>query len=103
MNRTITCTINGKKKDLIVDVRQSLLEVLREQLGLTSVNSAEAAVTRAHRTHNQKSRRALAITLADIGATRLLTDRSDTMVTNQPPGFLTKLAFSDFEKSYYTT
>lgn len=37
MNRTITCTINGKKKELSVDVRQSLLEVLREQLGLTSI------------------------------------------------------------------
>ncbi len=37
MNRTITCTINGKKKELNVDVRQSLLEVLREQLGLISI------------------------------------------------------------------
>ena len=37
MNRTITCTINGKKKELSVDVRQSLLEVLREQLGLISI------------------------------------------------------------------
>ena len=37
MNRTINCTINGQKKTLSVDVRQSLLEVLREQLGLTSV------------------------------------------------------------------
>ena len=37
MNRTIACSINGKEKSLTVDVRQSLLEVLREQLGLTSV------------------------------------------------------------------
>lgn len=37
MNRTITCTINGNKKELNVDVRQSLLEVLREQLGLISI------------------------------------------------------------------
>ncbi len=37
MNRNITCTINGKKKELSVDVRQSLLEVLREQLGLISI------------------------------------------------------------------
>ncbi len=37
MNRTITCTINGKKRSLAIDVRKSLLEVLREQLGLTSV------------------------------------------------------------------
>ncbi len=37
MNRTITCTINGKEKTLAIDVRKSLLEVLREQLGLTSV------------------------------------------------------------------
>ena len=34
MNQTITCTVNGKEKSLSVDVRQSLLEVLREQLGL---------------------------------------------------------------------
>ena len=37
MNRTITCTVNGKTKELTVDVRQSLLEVLREQLGLISI------------------------------------------------------------------
>lgn len=37
MNRTITCTVNGKKKEISVDARQSLLEVLREQLGLISV------------------------------------------------------------------
>ncbi len=37
MNRTITCTINGKKKEFNVDVRQSLLEVLREQQGLISI------------------------------------------------------------------
>lgn len=37
MNRTITCRINGKERVLTVDVRQSLLEVLREHLGLTGV------------------------------------------------------------------
>ena len=37
MNQTISCTINGKKKEITVDPRQSLLEVLREQLGLISV------------------------------------------------------------------
>ena len=37
MNHTITCTVNGKKKEISVDARQSLLEVLREQLGLISV------------------------------------------------------------------
>jgi aerobic-type carbon monoxide dehydrogenase small subunit (CoxS/CutS family) len=37
LNRTITCNLNGKKKELRVDVRQSLLEVLREQLGMIGV------------------------------------------------------------------
>ena len=37
MNRTITFIVNGKKKEITIDVRQSLLEVLREKLGLTSV------------------------------------------------------------------
>ena len=37
MNRTIIFTINGKKKELVVDARQSLLEVLREQLGMISI------------------------------------------------------------------
>ncbi len=37
MNQIITCKINGKKRELSVDVRQSLLEVLREQLGLISI------------------------------------------------------------------
>ena len=37
MNRYICFTVNGKKKEIRVDVRQSLLEVLREQLGLLSV------------------------------------------------------------------
>ena len=37
MNRIITCSVNGKKKEISVDIRQSLLEVLREQLGLISV------------------------------------------------------------------
>jgi aerobic-type carbon monoxide dehydrogenase small subunit (CoxS/CutS family) len=37
VNRQIRLTINGKKKEIRVDVRQSLLEVLRQQLGLLSV------------------------------------------------------------------
>ncbi|MGD2098073.1 MAG: xanthine dehydrogenase iron sulfur-binding subunit XdhC [Desulfobacterales bacterium] len=37
MNRQICLTVNGKKKEIRVDVRQSLLEVLRQQLGLLSV------------------------------------------------------------------
>ncbi|MGD9236326.1 MAG: 2Fe-2S iron-sulfur cluster-binding protein, partial [Desulfobacterales bacterium] len=37
MNRPIRLTVNGKKKEIRVDVRQSLLEVLREKLGLLSV------------------------------------------------------------------
>jgi xanthine dehydrogenase iron-sulfur-binding subunit len=37
LNHTITFTVNGKKKKIAVDVRQSLLEVLREQLGMISV------------------------------------------------------------------
>jgi aerobic-type carbon monoxide dehydrogenase small subunit (CoxS/CutS family) len=36
MMRNISCTINGKSVSLVVDVRQSLLEVLREN-GYTSV------------------------------------------------------------------
>ena len=37
MNHTIGFEINGKKKKIQIDVRQSLLEVLRERLGLTGV------------------------------------------------------------------
>ena len=37
LNRTITFKVNGKRKAVDVDVRQSLLEVLREQLGMISV------------------------------------------------------------------
>jgi xanthine dehydrogenase iron-sulfur-binding subunit len=37
VNRTINLTINGRKKTLDVDVRSSLLEILRDQLGLTSI------------------------------------------------------------------
>jgi xanthine dehydrogenase iron-sulfur-binding subunit len=36
-DRTITITVNGKKKEVAVDVRLSLLEVLRGQLGMISV------------------------------------------------------------------
>jgi xanthine dehydrogenase iron-sulfur-binding subunit len=43
LNRTITCTVNGKKRELSVDVRQSLLEALREQLGLISIKQGCAA------------------------------------------------------------
>jgi aerobic-type carbon monoxide dehydrogenase small subunit (CoxS/CutS family) len=37
VTRTIAFTINEKKKELTVDVRRSLLEVLREQLGMISI------------------------------------------------------------------
>ena len=37
LNCSITFTVNGKKKEIRVDVRQSLLEVLREQQGMSSV------------------------------------------------------------------
>jgi aerobic-type carbon monoxide dehydrogenase small subunit (CoxS/CutS family) len=37
VNRTITITVNGKKKEITIDVRQSLLEVLREKLGMIGV------------------------------------------------------------------
>ena len=43
MNKTISLEINGRKKEIQVDVRQSLLEVLREKLGLTSVKQGCAA------------------------------------------------------------
>ena len=37
MNRDITMTVNGREKTLTVDVRSSLLDILRDQLGLTSI------------------------------------------------------------------
>jgi aerobic-type carbon monoxide dehydrogenase small subunit (CoxS/CutS family) len=37
LNRTITFAVNGKNKEIRIDVRQSLLEVLRERLGMISV------------------------------------------------------------------
>ena len=37
LNRAITFSVNGKKKEISVDIRQSLLEVLRERLGMISV------------------------------------------------------------------
>lgn len=37
MNQEISLVVNGKEKCISIDVRQSLLEVLRDQLGLTSV------------------------------------------------------------------
>lgn len=37
MNQNITLTINGREKELAIDVRSSLAEVLREQVGLTSI------------------------------------------------------------------
>ncbi|MDD3822455.1 MAG: 2Fe-2S iron-sulfur cluster-binding protein [Sphaerochaetaceae bacterium] len=36
-NKLITCTINGKKKEYFVDVRSSLMEMLRGSAGLDSV------------------------------------------------------------------
>jgi len=35
MEREITLTVNGEKKTIKVDFRQSLLDVIREDLGLT--------------------------------------------------------------------
>ncbi len=35
MNKIITFTVNGKKRELNVDVRSSLLDVLREIVGMT--------------------------------------------------------------------
>lgn len=35
--KMITCTVNGKKETLCVDIRESLLDMLRDRLGLTSV------------------------------------------------------------------
>jgi aerobic-type carbon monoxide dehydrogenase small subunit (CoxS/CutS family) len=37
VNQQISFTVNGREKVINVDVRQSLLEVLREQLGLLSI------------------------------------------------------------------
>lgn len=37
MNQTINLTVNGRKKTLDIDVRSSLMEVLRERMGLTSI------------------------------------------------------------------
>lgn len=37
MKQEITLSINNKEKTLVVDVRESLLEVLRKQDGLTSI------------------------------------------------------------------
>ena len=35
MNKTITCMINGKEQTLNIDTKMSLLEMLRNELGLT--------------------------------------------------------------------
>lgn len=35
MNKKIKCTVNGKKREIEIDVRQSLLDAIRDQLGLT--------------------------------------------------------------------
>jgi len=37
VNQTISITVNGTQKTLNIDVRKSLLEALREHLGLTSI------------------------------------------------------------------
>ncbi len=37
MKKTISLTINGRQKKLEVDIRKSLMEVLREQTGTTSI------------------------------------------------------------------
>ena len=35
--KIITCRVNGKQETLCVDIRESLLDMLRKRLGLTSV------------------------------------------------------------------
>lgn len=35
MNKVIRCLVNGKAKDIEIDVRASLLDMLRDRLGLT--------------------------------------------------------------------
>lgn len=35
MNKKIRCTINGKEREIEIDVRESLLDMLRNRLGLT--------------------------------------------------------------------
>lgn len=35
MNKKITCTINGKKREIEIDVRMSLLDAIRDIMGLT--------------------------------------------------------------------
>lgn len=37
MLKIIHCTVNGRKQDIAIDDRESLLEMLRKRLGLTSV------------------------------------------------------------------
>ena len=37
LDTTISLTVNGKQKEIRIDARQSLLEVLREKLGMISV------------------------------------------------------------------
>lgn len=37
MNKEIVLTVNGRQKTVLVDVRQSLMEVLRDQAGLLSI------------------------------------------------------------------
>ena len=36
-NKMITCRVNGKEETICVDIRESLLDMLRNRLGLTSV------------------------------------------------------------------
>lgn len=36
-NKLVTCTINGKKREYFIDVRSSLMEMLRGEAGLDSV------------------------------------------------------------------
>lgn len=35
MNRKIKCTVNGKKREIEIDIRESLLDMVRNRLGLT--------------------------------------------------------------------
>jgi len=43
MNKRITVTVNGRRRELNVDVRSSLLEMLREELRLTGTKQGCAA------------------------------------------------------------
>lgn len=41
----VRCTVNGREVEEYVDVRESLLDMLRNRLGLTSVNRTAGQIT----------------------------------------------------------